>query len=140
MYLHKGVSYKQPIYSGGPSQVYTTGSKKRSNVLHYLAAPVLPSYNFKNKLQISVGPQFSYLLSLRTDFGYYRKFDLSMIGSIEYKPFKSFGIYGGYDYGLTKFLKSVVVSNGEVTGYTYIGKNRTPFLGVFYQGEVLTKR
>ena len=151
MYSHKGDSHvdKRSQFSGNLNQMFETISYKTSNILNYLVVPVWTGYNLKDKVHFFVGPQFGYLLSAPiktrglevTNFDYYRKFDFSVAATIEYKPFKNLGFYGGYDYGLSKFMKAILVSsNGEITGYKYVGSNRTISIGIFYQGEIITRR
>lgn len=151
MYSHKGDSYsdKRSQLSTTPNQRFETISYKTSNILHYLIVPVRIGYSLTDKVHFFAGPEISYLLSapvkLRgvevTYLDYYRKFDFSATATMEYKPFKSVGIYGGYDYGLSKFMKAILTtSNGDITGYKYVGSNRTIFIGLFYRGEITTKR
>lgn len=151
IYSHKGDSYidKRSEPSSNTFPRFETVSRRVSNILHYLVVPVWIGYGFNDKLHIFVGPQFGYLLSapLKTRGtetvypAYYRKSDVSVSTTIEYKPFNCVGFYGGYDYGLSKFMKSILTSsNGEIMGYKYVGSNRTIFLGIFYQGEIITRR
>lgn len=134
LYFHKGYSYNQ-TYSASPAT--PASSHRLSTNLNYLALPVLAGYNLKNKIHCFIGPQVGYLLTARYPYYYYRKFDFSAVASAEYKLFKNFGIYTGYNYGVSKITKGVVVDNtGTVTGFEYIGSNRTLFLGIFYEGAV----
>jgi hypothetical protein len=146
LYSHKGHRYEQfyfPTPQGPSSRLY-----KVSTNLHYLALPVLAGYNLKDKWQFSLGPQLTYLLSAREKtkniqsrrLEYYHKLDFSGVAMVEYKIIKSVGIYGGYDYGLTKFIKGITAVNDTRIEYVNYGNNRTFFLGLFYEGKVLTKR
>jgi hypothetical protein len=156
MYSHKGDSYiskryepfTNPYQLPNPYQGSEMVSRRTSRILHYLVLPAYAGYSLKDKLHFFLGPQLGYLLSApekvrHREVLYFhdnRKFDLSIAGTVEYKPFKNLGFYGGYDYGLSKFMKSVLSSSGNTIEYEYVGNHRTFFVGIFYQGQVITKR
>jgi hypothetical protein len=144
VYFHKGYDYKRVYYSGSGTPLR---NNKASNNLHYLALPVMADYALKDRWHFFLGPQLSYLLAGRnkldgtsTSPDYYHKFDFGAVVGTEYKLFKTWGIYAGYDYGVSKFMKGALFdTNGNLTGYKNVGSNRTIFLGIFYEGEVLVK-
>lgn len=145
VYSHKGYGYKTAYYGGIGTPIR---NNKASNNLHYLSLPVLAGYSLKDRWHFFLGPQLSYLLAVRnklkdggsTSPGYYHKFDFGAMIGTEYKLFKQLGVYAGYDYGISKFMKGALFdSSGNPTGYKNVGSNRTIFLGIFYEGVLFVK-
>ncbi len=144
VYSHKGYKYEGVYYD-----LFGTLIRDKSSInLHYLSLPVLVGYSLKDRWHFFLGPQLSYLLAGRnklkdggsTSPDYYHKFDFGAMIGTEYKLFKQLGVYAGYDYGISKFMKTALFdSSGNPTGYKNVGSNRTIFLGIFYEGVVFVK-
>jgi len=76
--------------------------------LDYIAVPVLAKfYLLPNTLSVTVGPQFSFLVSDAEDLGETKKFDLAASGGVELKIIAGLFAQARYNVGLTN------VNDGE---------------------------
>lgn len=99
LYSSKGSMVNQALNSGG----------YKSNRFNYLNMPVLLNYKFDKKTEFLIGPEFGYLLSVKSilvggtaiDFTkqYLPKFDFSASIGVQYLITKNITIETRYNYG-----------------------------------------
>ncbi len=87
--------------------------------LHYLQLPALSDFYLSDKLYFSLGPEISYLLSAKSKFennnnsgteelkGYFSKFELSALVSINYKINGNFSIGCRYNHAVTEVADGI---------------------------------
>ncbi|MHA4809011.1 porin family protein [Flavitalea flava] len=112
--------------------------------IDYLCAPLLAGFNLSKKLSILLGPEFGFLVRVRTadyspDINEFARFDLGLDGGLSYKAGKRLSLDIRYVYGLMPLLASERLEyiNGNPTYYPVRGfarlRNRVFQVGLAYR-------
>lgn len=130
------------LYSQKGFRYYSLGTSQEGHIsINYISVPLLAEYSLTDKLKVSTGPEFNYLVNAKSrDNGVsndlsknYKKFDVAIDLGVSYQFLKSFGINFRYSYGLTYLVEGVIMDPvGNQIGTINLGKNRALQAGMFY--------
>lgn len=118
------------------------GTSKGGNVsINYISLPLLVGYRPIDKLTVSAGPEFNYLINAKSHIegvsndlsAVYKKFDVGIDLGVAYQLLNSIGIEVRYCYGLSYLAEGKQLdSQGNEIGKIKQGKNRVLQAGLFY--------
>lgn len=109
--------------------------------INYISVPLLAGYRLADKLTVSAGPEFNYLVTAKSHIDgvssdlskVYKKFDVGVDAGLAYQLQKNIGIEVRYCYGLSYLVEGTLIGNqGDEIGKVKQGKSRVFQAGVFY--------
>lgn len=122
---HAGIVTRATISDRLGAQAELLYSKKENTFanslgtkLHYIDLPILGRVNIINDVSLHVGPQFSYMVSIKDDLTFtkddVKKYDVGIVGGLEYQNGKIFG-GGRYDFGFIDIYERTEAPDSNIT-------------------------
>lgn len=106
------------VYAGKANN-FSSNTVTQGNKLHYIDLPVLGRVMLVNNISLHAGPQFSYLMSLKESANFskddVKKYDVAIVGGIEYENGKFFG-GGRYNFGFIDIYEDTTPTGLSVFG------------------------
>ena len=121
-----GFSLEPGIIRKGWNQSFNSNNKKNKIRLYYLQLPVLSDFYISNRIYFSTGPEISYLMSAKNNYGnnyesntqdiaeYLNRFELSAMAAINFKINEISTVSFRFSQGITEISNNVLWTYSEV--------------------------